>query len=114
MDLSLILEVSDLTVGPVTPGSPPILDRISLRLNTSDIFGIYGESGAGKTVLSRALANWLPESLEYRAGQVAFAGHDILKPGIQDVRTGPDITSTHSNPPTPLHPTVPVARHTPP
>ena len=77
MDLSLILEVSDLTVGPVTPGSAAILDGISFRLNTSDIFGIYGESGAGKTVLSRALANWLPESLEYRAGQVAFAGHDI-------------------------------------
>ena len=84
MDLSLILEVSDLTVGPVTPGSAPILDGISFRLNTSDIFGIYGESGAGKTVLSRALANWLPESLEYRAGQVAFAGHDILKPGIRE------------------------------
>ena len=44
MDLSLILEVSDLTVGPVTPGSAPILDGISFRLNTSDIFGIYGES----------------------------------------------------------------------
>ena len=73
MDLSLILEVSDLTVGAVTPGSPPILDRISFRLNTSEIFGIYGESGAGKTVLSRALANWLPESLQYRAGRLAFA-----------------------------------------
>jgi len=89
MDLSLILEVSDLTVGPVTPGSSPILDRISFGLNTSDIFGIYGESGAGKTILSRALANWLPESLEYRRGRVAFAGHDILKPGIQEVRYRP-------------------------
>ena len=108
MDLSLILEVSDLTVGPVTPGSPPILDRISLRLNTSDIFGIYGESGAGKTVLSRALANWLPESLEYRAGQVAFAGHDILKPGIQEVRTGRDIAYIGSKPQSALDPTVPV------
>src|SRR5258708_12301232 len=108
MDLSLILEVSDLTVGPVTPGSPPILDRISLRLNTSDIFGIYGESGAGKTVPSRALANWLPESLEYRAGQVAFAGHDILKPGIQEVRTGRDIAYIGSKPQSALDPTVPV------
>src|ERR1700692_4679867 len=101
MDLSLILEVSDLTVGPVTPGSAAILDGISFRLNTSDIFGIYGESGAGKTVLSRALANWLPESLEYRAGQVAFAGHDILKPGILEVRTGGGIAyigSDHQRP----------------
>src|SRR5258708_36992958 len=108
MDLSLILEVSDLTVGPVTPGSPPILDHISLRLNTSDIVGIYGESGAGKTVLSRALANWLPESLEYRVGLIAFAGHDILKPGTQEVRTGRDIAYIGSKPQSSLDPTVPV------
>jgi peptide/nickel transport system ATP-binding protein len=108
MDLSLILEVNDLTVGPVTPGSAPILDRISFRLNTSDIFGIYGESGAGKTVLSRALANWLPESLEYRAGQVAFAGHDILKRGIREVRTGRDIAYIGSKPQSSLDPTMPV------
>src|SRR3979490_1177688 len=108
MDLSLILEVSDLTVGPVTPGSSPILDRISFRLNTSDIFGIYGESGAGKTILSRELGNWLPESLEYRRGRVAFAGHDILKPGIQEVRTGRDIAYIGSKPQSALDPTVPV------
>src|SRR3979490_1520096 len=108
MDLSLILEVSDLTVGPVTPGSSPILDRISFGLNTSDIFGIYGESGAGKTILSRALANWLPESLEYRRGRVAFAGHDILKPGIQEVRTARAIPSIGSKPQSSLDPTVPV------
>ncbi|MGA7805841.1 ABC transporter ATP-binding protein, partial [Bradyrhizobium sp.] len=107
MDLSLILEVSDLTVGPVTPGSAPILDHISFRLNTSDIFGIYGESGAGKTMLSRALANWLPESLEYRAGQIAFAGHDILKAGA-DVRTGRDIAYIGSKPQSSLDPTIPV------
>src|SRR5258707_12861633 len=108
MDLSLILEVSGLIVGPVTPGSPAILDRISFRLNTSDIFGIYGESGAGKTILSRALANWLPESLEYRGGQVAFAGHDILKPGIQEVRTGRVIAYIGSEAPSSPCPTVPV------
>jgi peptide/nickel transport system ATP-binding protein len=108
MDLSLILEVSDLTVGPVAPGSAPILDGISFRLNTSDIFGIYGESGAGKTVLSRALANWLPETLEYRAGQIAFAGQDILKPGPQQVRIGRDIAYIGSKPQSSLDPTMPV------
>src|SRR3984893_11098949 len=108
MDLSLMLEVSDLTVGPVTPRSAPISDIITFRLNTSDIFGIYGESGAGKTILSRALANWLPESLQYRGGQVAFAGHDILKPGLQEVRPGGDIAYIGSKPQSSLDPTVPV------
>jgi peptide/nickel transport system ATP-binding protein len=108
MDLSLILKVGDLAVGPATPGSPPILDRISFRLHTSEIFGVYGESGTGKTVLSRALANWLPESLEYRAGHIAFAGQDILKKGAQQVKTGRDIAYIGSKPQSSLDPTVPV------
>src|SRR5712664_2426626 len=108
MDLSLILEVGDLAVGPATPGSPPILDRISFRLHTSEILGVYGESGTGKTVLSRALANWLPESLEYRAGRIIFAGQDILKKGACEVRTGRDIAYIGSKPQSSLDPTVPV------
>ncbi|MDN3272604.1 ATP-binding cassette domain-containing protein [Frankia sp. RB7] len=108
MDLSLILEIDDLTVGATTPGAAPILDHISFRLSTSEIFGIYGESGAGKTVLSRALANWLPESLEYRAGRVAFAGHDILGAGAREVRIGRDIAYIGSKPQSSLDPTVPV------
>lgn len=108
MDLSLILEVTDLTVGATTPGSASILDGISFRLSTSEIFGIYGESGAGKTVLSRALANWLPESLEYRSGKVAFAGHDILGAGAGEVRIGRDIAYIGSKPQSSMDPTVPV------
>ncbi|WP_338697712.1 ABC transporter ATP-binding protein [Bradyrhizobium sp. 26S5] len=108
MELSLILEVDDLTVGAAAPGAAPILDHISFRLNTSEIFGIYGESGAGKTVLSRALANWLPESLEYRSGRVTFAGHDILGAGAREVRIGRDIAYIGSKPQSSLDPTVPV------
>jgi peptide/nickel transport system ATP-binding protein len=108
MDLSLILEVDDLMVGVAVPGSAPILDHISFRLSASEIFGIYGESGAGKTVLSRALANWLPESLEYRAGRVAFVGQDILGAGAQEVRIGRDIAYIGSKPQSSLDPTVPV------
>src|SRR6266478_5144452 len=106
MDLSLILEVDNLTVGPLAAGSASIFDGISFRLHASEIFGIYSESGAGKTVLSRALADWLPDSLQYRAGRVAFAGHDILKPGVQDVCTGRDIAYIGSKPQSSLDPTV--------
>jgi len=61
-----------LALGPSTDGTAAIIDGIDLRLQSAEILGIYGESGAGKTVLSRALANWLPESLSYRGGSVAF------------------------------------------
>jgi peptide/nickel transport system ATP-binding protein len=108
MDLSPVLDVSDLSVGVKKPGAPPILDRIGFRLNASEIFGIYGESGSGKSVLSRALANWLPESLEYRSGRVAFAGRDILTSGAQGTRIGRDIAYIGSKPQSSLDPTLPV------
>ncbi len=109
MDLSLILEVKNLAVGTVVSGAPPILDGVSFRLNTGEIFGIYGESGAGKTVLSRALANWLPESLEYRGGEIIFAGNDLLtRSGRREVKVGRDIAYIGSKPQSSLDPTVPV------
>src|SRR5260221_9116118 len=112
MDRSLILEVDNLTVGPLTEGSPPILDRISFRLDASEIFGIFGESGAGKTVLSRALADWLPDSLQYRSGAIKFAGKDTLKKGAKDTfRVGRDIAYIGSKPQSSLDPTVPVGSH---
>jgi len=109
MDLSLILEVDNLTVGPLTEGSAPILEGISFRLNASEIFGIYGESGAGKTVLSRALAGWLPDSVRYRSGGVIFAGEDTLKKSAKGTfRVGRDIAYIGSKPQSSLDPTIPV------
>ena len=93
----MILDVAGLTVGP--PGGAPILDGVSLQLRASEILGIYGESGAGKTVLSRALANWLPETLAYRGGTVSFAGRDILRESRRGLfRTGRDIAYIGSKP----------------
>jgi peptide/nickel transport system ATP-binding protein len=109
MDRSLILEVDNLSVGPLIEGSPPILDAISFRLEASEIFGIYGESGAGKTVLSRALADWLPDSLRYRSGGITFAGKDILKKAAKGTfRVGRDIAYIGSKPQSSLDPTIPV------
>ena len=80
MERTLILDVADVTVGPLGPRlRRPSSTAMTFPLHASEIFGIYGESGAGKTVLSRALANWLPETLAYRGGSVAFAGNDILR-----------------------------------
>lgn len=109
MDRSLILEVDNLSVGPLIEGSPPILDGISFRLEASEIFGIYGESGAGKTILSRALADWLPESLQYRSGSIMFAGKDTLDRAAKGTfRVGRDIAYIGSKPQSSLDPTIPV------
>ena len=109
MDLSRILEVDNLSVGSRAVGTSPILDGISFHLNASEVFGIYGESGAGKTLLSRALADWLPDSLCYRSGRVLFAGRDTLKRTADSTfRVGRDIAYIGSKPQSSLDPTIPV------
>src|SRR5438552_15490376 len=107
-DISLILEARDLTVGPPT-GVATVLNGVSFNLHSSEIFGIYGESGAGKTVLSRALAHWLPEGLAYRSGSVLFAGRDILDRSANTTwRIGRDVAYLGSKPHSSLDPTHPV------
>lgn len=107
MDNSLILQTRGLTVGTLQGGT--VLDNIDIELHSSEILGIYGESGAGKTVLSRALANWLPESLSYQSGSVLFAGRDITKgKGAGSFRIGRDIAYIGSKPQSSLDPTQPV------
>jgi peptide/nickel transport system ATP-binding protein len=109
MDSSLILDVRDLAVGLASGAGAPLLDGINLRLHACEIFGVYGESGAGKTILSRALADWLPESLSYRGGSVAFAGKDILsRDSRSSYRMGRDIAYIGSKPQSALDPTQPV------
>ncbi|MDQ0467696.1 ABC transporter ATP-binding protein [Labrys wisconsinensis] len=106
MEASLILEARDLTVVP-TNGAAPVIEGVGFRLHSSEILGIFGESGAGKTVLSRALADWLPESLTYAGGSVAFAGKDI-RGGPSACRIGRDIAYIGSKPQSSLDPTEPV------
>ncbi|HXT06668.1 MAG TPA: ABC transporter ATP-binding protein [Roseiarcus sp.] len=109
MERALLLDVRDLKVGPLDPAAAPILDGVSLQLHASEILGIYGESGSGKTILSRALADWLPETLAYRGGGLSFAGADVLGRGRKSTfRAGRDIAYIGSKPQSSLDPTTPV------
>lgn len=108
MDLSLILEVENLTVGPAG-ATAPVLDGVGFRLHSSEIIGIFGESGAGKTVLGRALADWLPTGLTYRGGRIDFAGRDILdRANPAGMMAGRDIAYIGPKPQSALDPTQPV------
>jgi peptide/nickel transport system ATP-binding protein len=83
-----LLEIKKLTV---TAGrhrhAKIILDDISLALAPKEIVGVVGASGAGKTVLSKAVVNWLETPLAVRFGEVLFEGKDIFKLREGDMRT---------------------------
>ena len=59
-------------------GQNVLLENISFELESGEKLGVIGASGAGKTLLSLALAGVLPERFETN-GQILFDGFDLLK-----------------------------------
>lgn len=63
-----------------------VLDNLSFQLAPREIVGVVGASGAGKTVLSKTVVNWLDAPLHLRSGSVLFEGKDIYALGEGDMR----------------------------
>ena len=74
-----LLDVQGISVDLVRRGvSEPILRDVSFELRERQVLGIIGESGSGKTVLSRVLCNAITEPLKITAGSVGYHGRDLL------------------------------------
>ena len=65
-----VISVRDLTVGF---GDATVLDRASLDVFEGEILGFVGGSGAGKSVLMRAIIGLVPK----RAGKIEVFGSDL-------------------------------------
>ncbi|MCU0789881.1 MAG: type I secretion system permease/ATPase [Nitratireductor sp.] len=69
-----LLEVQDLLqVNPADAARPPILARISFRLEPGESVAVLGPSGSGKSTLARMIVG----AATPRAGHVRIDGHDI-------------------------------------
>ncbi len=75
-----LLDVRDLSVSFATyQGRARVLDRASLTVNRGEIMGLVGETGCGKSVLSRAVLRLIPSppgSID--GGRIRFEGRDLL------------------------------------
>jgi peptide/nickel transport system ATP-binding protein len=104
--LAPILRVKNLSVG--LPGRT-ILSDIAFDLAPREILGIIGASGAGKTVLCKAIVNWLEAPLAITSGSVDFKGQDILALNGRAMRMARrEIAYVGANPMGALDPTLPV------
>lgn len=107
----ILLSVRNLSVGAAgKSGILPILHNVSFDLGEQQILGVIGETGSGKSVLSRAAAAWLTPPLVATSGQVNFRGRDLLRmpeSGLRQIR-GSQIAYIGSNPSGALDPTLPV------
>jgi oligopeptide/dipeptide ABC transporter ATP-binding protein len=75
-----LLEVQDLSISFSTyQGRAMVLDRANLTVNRGEIMGLVGETGCGKSVLSRAVLRIIPTppgSID--GGRILFEGADLL------------------------------------
>jgi peptide/nickel transport system ATP-binding protein len=79
-EIMLALEARDLTVSASIDGaSVPAIRSLSFGLLPGKILGLVGESGAGKTMIGRAIAQLLPPGFAVSAGSLLFEQEDLVR-----------------------------------
>ena len=58
-----------------------LLRGVGLDIRPGEVRGLVGESGAGKSMLGRAVLGLLPANAVITAGAISFAGRDLLAMG---------------------------------
>src|ERR1700704_3250897 len=70
-DLAVTARLDDVVV--------PVIRALSFDLAPGKILGLVGESGAGKSMIGRAIARLLPPGFAVTAGSLSFEGEDALR-----------------------------------
>ena len=83
MNTTPLLEIKDLTVTyPYDrlegKGELKALDQISIKLNTGQIIGIVGESGAGKSTIGKAILGLLDPPAKILNGEIKLLRSSII------------------------------------
>jgi len=74
------LQAKDIVVSAQIDGNVvPAIRGLSFDLPPGKILGLVGESGAGKSMIGRAIAQLLPSGFEITAGSLVFEGEDLLQ-----------------------------------
>ena len=81
--MTATLSVRDLCVAI---GTVNVLRGVSLEVEPGEVRGLVGESGAGKSMLGRAVLGLLPANATITSGSIAFEGRDLLGLGDAERR----------------------------
>ena len=83
-----------------------ILRNVSLQVAAGEVRGLVGESGAGKSMIGKAVLGTLPTSIEITGGEILLDGTDLLKlpPAQRRTRVGQFCALIPQDPLTALNP----------
>ncbi|KKF39695.1 peptide ABC transporter ATPase [Halorubrum saccharovorum] len=93
-------------------GTVTAVDDISFHLDSGEVMGIVGESGAGKSVTARSIMQLIEYPGEIVSGSITFNGRDLLslsEKEMQEIR-GNDVTLIPQDPMTALNPVLTVGQ----
>jgi peptide/nickel transport system ATP-binding protein len=101
-----LLSIRNLSAVSEREDGSPILRDVSLTLERSQVMGLVGESGAGKSTIAKALLGILPRTIRVTHGEVLFEGRDLLHMPARQLRDviGNDIALIPQDPQTALNP----------
>lgn len=112
-DSDAVLAVRHVTVALDGPDGPvPLVKDASLTLRDGEVLGLLGESGSGKSILSRSVLGLLPRGIHMTEGSVRLGGEEITGLGEKEMRRhrGSGISVVLQDPMTALSPVHTVGR----
>jgi peptide/nickel transport system ATP-binding protein len=102
-----LLTIDRLGVGLRVPPFTPLVRDVSLGIGEGEVRGLVGMSGAGKTMVGKAILGILPRSAAIVRGRIIFAGEDLAAASADRRRElmGRSIALIPQDPFTSLNPT---------
>lgn len=83
----ILLEVNNLKLYfRTTKGPVQAVDNVSFNLEAGKTLAVVGESGCGKTSLTKAILRLLPRNIMEFSGEIKLNGIDIMKYGDEQFR----------------------------
>jgi oligopeptide/dipeptide ABC transporter ATP-binding protein len=109
----VLLDVDGLATHFTTPrGMVRAVDGVSFTLDRGRTLGLVGESGCGKSVLSRSIMGLLPSRNVTRTGVIDFDGHRLDQMGPAEMRSfwGTQLAMVFQDPMTSLNPVMRIGK----
>jgi len=105
-----LLGVNDLTISFRSAAEPvTVVSNLNFDIKESEIFGLAGESGCGKSITALSILGILP-AIAHAEGEISFRGRDLLtldREAIRRIR-GNEISMIFQEPMTSLNPVLTI------